>query len=106
MSRAKAEPEVRNKRAYDPPAPSDGVRILVDRLLPRGVKKADAGISQWMQQIAPSIELRKWSGTILCSGEESRRRYEAGLAKKRELVGPAVGSRSQGKPDPGLFRAR
>ena len=87
MSHPKAEPEVRIKWAYEPPAPSDGVRILVDRLWPRGVKKADAGISQWLQEIAPSNGLRKWFGHDPVHWEEFRRRYKAELAKKRELVG-------------------
>ncbi len=48
------------KRAYDPPAPSDGVRILVDRLWPRGVSKARGKIDYWIKEIAPSTELRRW----------------------------------------------
>ncbi|MCL6597783.1 DUF488 domain-containing protein [Alicyclobacillus macrosporangiidus] len=50
---------VRLKRVYDPPAPSDGTRILVDRMWPRGVKKEDAHIDYWWKDIAPSPELRK-----------------------------------------------
>ena len=53
---------VKLKRAYDPPAPDDGVRILIDRLWPRGVKKADAALDQWVKGLAPSTELRKWFG--------------------------------------------
>lgn len=48
------------KRAYDDPEKSDGTRILVDRLWPRGVKKEDAKLDHWMKEIAPSTELRKW----------------------------------------------
>jgi uncharacterized protein YeaO (DUF488 family) len=51
--------EVMLKRAYEPPAPGDGVRVLVDRLWPRGVSKTDAALDQWMKEIAPSTELRK-----------------------------------------------
>jgi uncharacterized protein YeaO (DUF488 family) len=86
MSHSKAVPEVRIKRAYEPPSPRDGTRVLVDRLWPRGVKKADAGISQWMKEIAPSNELRKWFGHEPERWEEFRRRYKAELASKRELV--------------------
>jgi uncharacterized protein YeaO (DUF488 family) len=50
------------KRAYEIPAASDGIRILVDRLWPRGVKKAEARIDEWLQQLAPSDTLRKWYG--------------------------------------------
>lgn len=86
MSHSTASPEIRIKRAYDPPAPSDGTRILVDRLWPRGVKKADAYIAQWMKEIAPSNELRKWFAHDPERWDEFRRRYRAELAGKRELV--------------------
>ena len=62
---------VKLKRAYDPPAPDDGVRILIDRLWPRGVKKADAALDQWVKDLAPSTELRKWFG----HDPEMRKRY-------------------------------
>jgi uncharacterized protein YeaO (DUF488 family) len=87
MSHSKAGSEVRIKRAFEPPSPHDGTRVLVDRLWPRGVKKADAGIAHWMKEIAPSNELRKWFGHEPERWEEFRRRYKAELAKKRELVG-------------------
>lgn len=87
MSRSRPASEVRIKRAYEAPSPDDGTRVLVDRLWPRGVKKADAGISQWMKEIAPSNELRKWFGHDPERWEEFRRRYKAELAQKRELVG-------------------
>lgn len=87
MSHFKAASEVRIKRAYEPPSPRDGTRILVDRLWPRGVKRADAGISQWMKDIAPSNELRKWFGHEPARWEEFRRRYKAELTGKRELIG-------------------
>lgn len=53
---------VRLKRAYEAPAESDGTRILVDRLWPRGVTKVDAAIDHWAKDIAPSTKLRKWFG--------------------------------------------
>jgi uncharacterized protein YeaO (DUF488 family) len=86
MSRSRAESQVRIKRAYEPPSRGDGTRILVDRLWPRGVKKSQAGISQWMKEIAPSNELRKWFGHDPARWEEFRRRYEAELTGKRDLV--------------------
>jgi uncharacterized protein YeaO (DUF488 family) len=86
MSHSKAAPEVRIKRAYDPAARSDGTRILVDRLWPRGVTKADAHITQWMKEIAPSDELRKWFAHDPERWEEFCRRYRAELTKKRELM--------------------
>ncbi|KIL40118.1 uroporphyrin-III C-methyltransferase [Gordoniibacillus kamchatkensis] len=51
---------IRLKRIYDPPVPEDGVRILVDRLWPRGISKERAAIGEWMKEIAPSPELREW----------------------------------------------
>lgn len=53
-------PNIRIKRIYALPAPTDGYRILVDRLWPRGIAKADAAIHEWGKDMAPSTELRKW----------------------------------------------
>ena len=50
------------KRVYDAPEPSDGFRVLVDRLWPRGVSKEDAALDLWFKDIAPSPDLRKWFG--------------------------------------------
>jgi uncharacterized protein YeaO (DUF488 family) len=66
---------VKLKRAYERPAEDDGVRILVDRLWPRGLKKTDAAIDQWAKDIAPSTTLRKWFGHDPARWEEFRRRY-------------------------------
>jgi uncharacterized protein YeaO (DUF488 family) len=54
--------EVQVRRAYDPPQPSDGQRVLVDRLWPRGLSKERAALDDWCKQVAPSTELRKWYG--------------------------------------------
>ncbi len=70
-----AAANVKLKRAYDPPAPADGKRILVDRLWPRGVKKTDAAIDEWMKDVAPSATLRKWFGHDPARWPEFRRRY-------------------------------
>lgn len=78
--------EVRIKRAYDPPSPDDGARILVDRMWPRGITKAKAAIAQWMKDVAPSTELRQWFGHDPERWEEFRRRYEAELAGKSVLL--------------------
>ena len=50
------------KRIYEPPSKSDGYRVLVDRLWPRGIKKEDADIDEWAKELAPSPDLRKWFG--------------------------------------------
>ncbi|HEY4212698.1 MAG TPA: DUF488 domain-containing protein [Steroidobacteraceae bacterium] len=78
--------DVRIKRAYDPPSAKDGTRILVDRLWPRGLKKSEAAITQWLKDVAPSPELRKWFGHDPDRWVEFRRRYEKELARKTELL--------------------
>lgn len=55
-----AQKNVRVRRIYDEPASEDGIRVLVDRLWPRGVSKSRARIGEWCKEIAPSIELRTW----------------------------------------------
>src|ERR1700687_4167803 len=66
---------VKLKRAYEGPAAGDGTRILIDRLWPRGVKKANAAIDQWVKDIAPSTALRKWFGHDPARWPEFRKRY-------------------------------
>lgn len=63
------------KRAYDDPAPGDGYRILVDRLWPRGVGKDDAALDEWMRDVAPSTDLRRWFGHDPDRFEEFADRY-------------------------------
>ncbi len=74
------------KRAYDPFSPDDGKRILVDGLWPRGIKKASAHIDEWMREIAPSAELRKWYAHDPAKWEEFRKKYKSELKTKPELV--------------------
>jgi len=76
MSKKIAADRIKLKRAYEPPAPDDGTRILIDRLWPRGVKKADAAIDEWMKDIAPSTGLRKWFGHDPARWQKFRRRYQ------------------------------
>ena len=74
------------KRVYDPPARSDGARILVDRLWPRGVSKADAAIDQWIADIAPSTGLRKWFGHDPERWRAFKKRYGAEIRQHPEQV--------------------
>lgn len=84
------------KRAYDPPEPGDGVRILVDRLWPRGVTKEKAKVDEWIRDIAPSAELRKWFGHDPEKWPEFRRRYAAELKSHRsELKDLATRARKE-----------
>ena len=77
---------VRLKRAYDDPAPSDGYRVLVDRLWPRGVAKDDARLDEWARELAPSTELRRWFGHDPEKFDEFRRRYREELEAHKEKV--------------------
>jgi len=70
---------VRVARVYDPPDPDDGVRVLVDRLWPRGLKKADAALDHWCKDVAPSNDLRTWYRHDPALFEEFATRYRAEL---------------------------
>jgi uncharacterized protein YeaO (DUF488 family) len=69
--------QIRLKRAYEAAAAEDGVRILVDRLWPRGVSKEKAALADWMKDLAPSTELRKWFGHDPARWQEFSKRYTA-----------------------------
>ena len=71
--------EILLKRAYEEPSNADGFRILVDRLWPRGKKKADLGLNAWVQETAPSTELRKWFDHDPKRWLEFSKRYKAEL---------------------------
>lgn len=81
---------IRVKRVYDPPAPEDGLRFLVDRLWPRGMKKENLRIDGWMKEVAPSADLRRWFGHEPDRWEEFCLRYEAELAGNREAWEPLL----------------
>lgn len=75
------------KRIYEAPQPSDGWRILVDRVWPRGVSRAHAGIALWLKEIAPSTALRKWFGHDPKRWPEFQKRYRRELRAKGDLIG-------------------
>jgi uncharacterized protein YeaO (DUF488 family) len=77
---------IRLKRAYEPSDRRDGRRILVDRLWPRGMSKAVAGIDEWIQDLAPSTELRKWFDHDPEKWDEFRRRYRKEIDGHAELL--------------------
>jgi uncharacterized protein YeaO (DUF488 family) len=77
---------VKLKRAYESPVPADGSRILIDRLWPRGISKKNAALDQWMKDIAPSTELRKWFGHNPARWDEFRRRYAVEVHKNSVLL--------------------
>lgn len=79
---AKTSQEVALKRVYETPSAGDGIRVLVERLWPRGLSKERAHVDVWLKEIAPSAELRKWYSHDPAKFDEFRRRYEAELASE------------------------
>jgi uncharacterized protein YeaO (DUF488 family) len=87
--------QVQIKRVYEAPAPEDGQRVLIDRLWPRGLKREDAQLDEWLRDIAPSEELRRWFGHDPTRWEAFQARYlreledaehQMALEKLRERV--------------------
>lgn len=79
------------KRAYEPAAPDDGKRVLVDCFWPRGLSREDLHIDAWLKEIAPSNELRRWFGHDAGKWDEFRRRYEAELASRPDALAELLG---------------
>jgi uncharacterized protein YeaO (DUF488 family) len=77
---------VKVKRIYDPSSRADGKRILVDRLWPRGLKKEEAGIDEWLKEISPSNELRQWYSHDPAKWTEFKDRYRKELAPHADLI--------------------
>ncbi len=76
------------KRAYEPSAPEDGERFLVDRLWPRGVKKKALALTGWLKGVAPSDALRRWFGHVPERWEDFRRRYRDELKTQQAALQP------------------
>jgi uncharacterized protein YeaO (DUF488 family) len=77
---------IKIKRIYDSVSIDDGKRILVDRLWPRGIKKNEAKINEWLKDIAPSDGLRKWFSHDPSKWQEFKNRYRRELKNKSELI--------------------
>jgi uncharacterized protein YeaO (DUF488 family) len=86
MSKRITADNVKLKRADEPSAADDGTRILIDRLWPRGVKKVEAAIDEWIKDIAPSTALRKWFGHDPTRWQEFRSRYGVEIQKHPEQL--------------------
>jgi uncharacterized protein YeaO (DUF488 family) len=79
-------PVIKLKRVYEAAEEDDGVRVLVDRVWPRGLSKERARVDLWIKELAPSTELRKWFAHDPAKWQEFRRRYHAELAEKDEAL--------------------
>jgi len=74
------------KRAYEPPSPDDGMRVLVDRLWPRGLSKEQLAVDLWLKEVAPSDELRRWYGHEPRRWKSFAAKYRAELAQRTDLL--------------------
>ena len=77
---------IKLKRVYDDPSPEDGLRVLVDRLWPRGLTKARAAVDLWAKEVAPSTELRKWFGHDPAKWKQFQIRYRKELQTKKDAL--------------------
>jgi uncharacterized protein YeaO (DUF488 family) len=84
------------KRIYEPAARSDGFRVLVDRLWPRGMSKENAKVDLWLPDIGPSTALRQWFNHDPKRWDEFQRRYDAELKDKKELAAELKGQAQKG----------
>lgn len=96
---------LRLKRVYEPAAAGDGVRVLVDRLWPRGLTKKKAAVDHWMKDVAPSPELRKWFGHDPDRWVEFKRRYKRELRQHKDLLAD-IGKLNKERTVTLLFGAR
>jgi uncharacterized protein YeaO (DUF488 family) len=78
--------DIRLKRAYEPAAPEDGYRVLIDRLWPRGITRERAELDEWERELPPSTDLRQWFGHEPSRFAEFRRRYIEELRDKRPVI--------------------
>jgi uncharacterized protein YeaO (DUF488 family) len=85
------------KRVYEEPLESDGTRILVDRLWPRGLTKEKARVDVWLKEIAPSTELRKWFNHEPSKWLKFKKRYQAEMIKNTETLSALKKHLSNGK---------
>ena len=74
------------KRVYEEPSPADGLRVLVDRLWPRGLTKERTAVDLWLKDVAPSTELRKWFGHDPAKWKDFQARYRQELREKKDAL--------------------
>jgi uncharacterized protein YeaO (DUF488 family) len=88
---------IQTRRVYDPAAPDDGARLLVDRLWPRGIKKEKLQLASWLKEVAPSDSLRRWFDHDPARWEEFQRRYGAELEANPKAWQPILQAARDGK---------
>ncbi len=98
--------DIRVKRAYEPASRSDGTRVLVDRLWPRGVSREKADIKAWWKEIAPSDDLRAWFGHDPAKWESFRKKYARELDRRRDCLDELVGEVGKDRRVTFVFSAR
>jgi uncharacterized protein YeaO (DUF488 family) len=84
------------KRAYEPVSPEDGARFLIDRLWPRGIRKDDLDVREWLKDVAPSTDLRRWFNHDPAKWDEFQSRYSAELADKPDTWQPLLDAAVEG----------
>lgn len=77
---------IKLKRVYEDPSPKDGLRVLVDRLWPRGLTKERAAVDWWLKDVAPSTELRKWFAHDPAKWKQFQSRYRKELREKKDAL--------------------
>jgi uncharacterized protein YeaO (DUF488 family) len=77
---------IKLKRVYEDPSPKDGVRVLVERLWPRGLTKKRAAVDLWLKEVAPSPELRKWFAHDPARWEQFQKRYRKELREQKDAI--------------------
>ena len=87
---------IKLKRVYDKRSSTDGMRYLVERLWPRGIKKAELHLDDWLKDVAPSTELRKWFSHDTEKWEQFRRKYFAELDRTPEVCEPILEAARKG----------
>ena len=85
------------KRIYEPAAPEDGYRVLVDRIWPRGLSKERAAVDEWLKEVAPTTELRRWFDHVPERWPEFRKRYAAELESHEDALTPLRKRARRGK---------
>lgn len=89
--------QIRIKRAYDEPSSQDGKRFLVDRIWPRGIKKEDLELDDWLKEAAPSTNLRKWFDHRADRWEGFREKYRKELENKKDALRPLYDAMKEGR---------